>query len=546
MKFLKYILAILCASVMILGGRHISNLTASLRGEQSVDDISEVERPIETSHDVIPAPAAVHHEERFQLDAEIQARVDEILARGSRPSSREVEASLVTVAQSVVTAAEEPLGHPLSSPKIELPLLDIPDARVLNSPSIRNAAGVSKSKSIRHQAPLHERMLTPGNFLYLGGFRPPHFDRNQAAFSLGGWGITLRPDGDPSGAPDSCPGSLYIVGSQAKQLVAEISIPEPYISGKRIIDELPVAEILQQFGDITGGIREQLTAGSSEPFQIGGMQFVGNRLHWTIYKYYNVETHDYFSHGTSSPFTSRPFPEGLWHLGPVGTGQSVWHSYKHAGYIFEIPDAAAKNWFGGRNLISGLQIATGLNIASHGPAMYAYSLPAHGTAHGTSLDAVPLVVSDIDRPAPGFHPADRWTGGAWLTLGNKHAVIIAGRKSLGPVYYGDARPQDCTPDKGFHGTPYEAQILFYSPEMLAHAARQSVDPYQVTPWLQWNQDTPGGDFSQYLFPSCNQHIGGVTYDRKNSLLYVCQIDAGATRDFEYEFLPVIHVFRIVD
>lgn len=399
---------------------------------------------------------------------------------------------------------------------------------------------------IRHAAPLHEQMVTPGNFEYLGAFRPPHVKTPEATFSFGGWAMAYYDRGDEGGENDGHPGSLFLTGHRQQDLVAEISIPRPLISATHSMDELPVASVLQPLSDMTGGIRKFMTQGSSEPFQIGGLCVVSNRLHWTLYKYYNVQTIDYPSHGTSSLTLSNPAPEGLWHLGPSNSGQSQWNSYKHAGYIFDIPEDQARQWwFGGRNLISGLQIATGLNIASHGPAMFAYSLPVRNAAERPDVDAIPLLYNDLSRPSPEFVPSDRWTGGAWLTLNDKQTVIITGRKSLGQSYYGEARPQDCSTDKGFHGAPYEAQVRFYAPQALAASAAGKTDPTSITPWDVWDHDSPGGGFNQYLFPACAQFTGGLAYDRKNNLLYLAQIDAGTTTGHPYEPLPVIHVFRIV-
>lgn len=547
----RLLIALLCGVAAIFGAWATGNFSESpsdgdLPGDANSSNISAAmtsspygdER---TAHD---APS------EYRVDPAVQNRINEILGK-SAPSD---SAGSDEPAESQV-AAKPTFGFGQSTQELAAGSLDerfhalptnddgLSENAILTAQPKRTSR---TSVAIRHKSPMHDSMVTPGNFEYLGGFRPPHFDRNEKPFSYGGWGIAYRPNGDPDSPDDGFPGSLYIVGNPTHQFVAELKIPRPLVSKRKDIDELPVAGFIQHFGDITGGSRERLTAGSSEPFEIGGLQFSQNRLHWTLYKYYNVENVDYPSHASSSPFTSQPMPEGLWHLGPANSGLSVWHSYKHAGYIFEIPEQAANAWFGGRNLISGLQIATGLNIASHGPAMYAYKLPPNGTPSGTSLNAVPLLYNDIDIPAPGFHPADRWTGGAWLTLGNKHSVIIVGRKSLGPVYYGEARPTDCTPDKGYHGTPYEAQMLFYSPESLARAAKQDVEPTQVIPVHSWNSKATGGGFSQYLFDTCQQHIGGVAYDRARGLLYITQINAGATRDFEYEFLPVVHVFRLVE
>lgn len=413
-----------------------------------------------------------------------------------------------------------------------------------NDPSARGEFG--ESPSVRHPAALHDTMITPGNFEYLGAFRPPRIEQNGTTFAYGGSCVAYRSDGDLSGPRDGYPGSLYLVGHQNHQKVAEISIPVPHYSEYRRADDLPVAETLQPFADMTDGLLAEMTAGSSEHFQLGGLLVTNSLLHWTMHKYYNVSNIDYPSHGTSGLDMQASIADGPWHLGPMHSGRPEWHSYKHAGYLFEIPPGEAKQWFGGRNLISGLQISTGLQASSQGPAMFAYSLPPEGTPPNASLSATPLVWYSEQQPIERHHPADRWSGGAWLTLGNKQAIVIAGRKALGDYYYGEARPQDCTPDKGYHGPPYEVELLFYSPASLIHVANGSLPAVGLAPWFRWDNMSEGGGLNQYMFDTCSQQVGGIAYDRQRNLLYLVQLNAAKTRDHEYDPLPVIHVFRIMD
>lgn len=435
-------------------------------------------------------------------------------------------------------------------------LLKEHDQQVRPSPDGLSAADgdVPPPKSVRpptiprrHAARTHAEMLTPGNFEYLGAFRLPHVRVNNSTFAYGGWALAWRPasqtDGDAE--DDSLPGSLYIVGHREHQKVAEISIPKPVISGSALLDPLPVARVLQPFEDVTGGLLREWNAVSATPFHIGGLSVVGDLLHWTVYKYYNVDGIDYPSHGTTGLNLAASLADGPWHLGPMNSGAPEWHSYKHAGYILQIP-AASRTWFGGKNLISGLQISTGLQFSSQGPALFAYQLPDEGTPANTSLSAIPLAWYSESAPLPQHTPADRWTGAAWLTLGNKEAVIVAGRKGLGPGYYGEARPGDCSQDKGYHAAPYEAQMLFYSPASLIHAAYGQLPAHALQPWLRWDREFDGGSLSQYLFRTCSQEVGGLAYDAEHQLIYLVQISAGCTSDNEYEPLPVIHVFHLVE
>lgn len=408
--------------------------------------------------------------------------------------------------------------------------------------SSKSTQAVSKSEPVVQKSPRHDAMVTPGNFSYLGAFRLPHVQGQKSRFAYGGHAITFCPSGDKSGAADGFSGSLFMVGHKQHELVAEVSIPRPFVSANKDMDELPVAKVVQPFADITVGKREQLTGGSSEAFQFGGMQYLDGRLHWTLFKYYNVSGVDYLSHGLSNTDLSSPSMAGMWHLGPRNSQEAVWHSYKHAGYVADIPKKIADGFFGGRSLMSGLQISTGLSYSSQGPALYAYRPPTGKEAPGSSLDATPLLWYSMDNPIDQHHYADLWTGAAWVNVGGKHAAIIVGRKALGPVYYGESRPTDCYPDKGYHGSSYEVQMLFYAPAHLLRASKKKVA--DVQPFSRWDANTEGGGIDRFMFQKCGRDIGGMAYDRQNNLIYISEMNAALTSDNEWETLPIIHVFRL--
>ena len=431
----------------------------------------------------------------------------------------------------------------------ELPLDTLPAVSLTSDDDLAldgDAVATSKVSAppIPQQTQRHPRMLTPGNFLYLGGFRPEFGEGMNSRFGYGGLAVAFRPDGDANGPDDGFPGSLYMVGHGHHQLVAEVAIPRPFVSPSKNIDELSVGKILQPFADVTAGLRERMTNGSSEPFEIGGLHVLKNRLHWTMYKYYNVNAVDYLSHGLSSVNLSHRAMRGLWHLGPSQSGDPRWHSYKHAGYICDIPKPIAARYFGGRNLMSGLQISTGRQTSSQGPALFAYRIDNEDLPYGSSLSAIPLLWYPMNDPVDQHHPADSWQGAAWLTLGKKHTVIVVGRKGLGPVHYGLPRPGDCYEDKGYHASSYETQVLFYRPEDLVAATRRSVA--SVAPWYRWDSRTPGGGIDRFMYQECRKRIGGTALDRKRNLLYVVEVNAGFSSVNEYEPLPVVHVFRIVE
>ena len=528
---MKYVYVILIAASMVFGSRFIREFTDAIDQQQRQQALATSRLPTESNSSVsndsgagnivetnssttVNLPPAIASQ--VIVSPEIEARIQELLDERNQAQQADDNGE--------ATNGESENG---------------------NTTPTRQVARKSPPP-IRHQAPLHEQMITPGNFEYVGAFRPPHVEDMASSFSYGGWGVAWRSDGDSSSDDDGYPGSLFLTGHLQHQMVAEISIPRPYLSVRRDINELPVAKILQPFGDISGGLQTALTDDPSQPYQVGGMQVVGNSLHWTIYRYYNVEGYDFLSHGISSLDTRHPAVAGPWHLGPFESGAPEWHAYKHAGYICRIPQETADRWFGGRNLMSGLQISTGLQTSSQGPALFAYKLPDGHLEEGGQLDASPLLWYPMDKPINEHHPADRWTGAAWVKLGQKEAVIVVGHKALGPVYYGDPRPGDCNPNKAYHGSSYEVQILFYTPAELIAVAHGQRSAWDIQPWYRWSGESPGGGVTQYMLSTCINDIGGMAFDSERNLLYIVQADAGATSDNEWEILPVIHVFRVVE
>jgi hypothetical protein len=64
--------------------------------------------------------------------------------------------------------------------------------------------------------------------------------------------MTYYSDGNPQGADDGYPGSIFAVGHDHHQYVSEINIPVPVVSPGKNLDELNTATTLQEFQDITG------------------------------------------------------------------------------------------------------------------------------------------------------------------------------------------------------------------------------------------------------------------------------------------------------
>jgi hypothetical protein len=424
--------------------------------------------------------------------------------------------------------------------------LDVPLPKPDPVPDPISETPESDVHSIRHQAPMHPEMITPGNFEYLGAFLPPHLPDEESSFSHSSGVLAFHPDPTRPATETHLPGSLYLTGHMAGQQVAEISIPRPVLSKLKRADDLSRAELLQPLTDVTGGIMRRVSASlDGSPFRIGGLQVAEGRLHWTMHIYYNAAQYDPPTHGSSALDFSQLDARGPWCLGDPESTLPEWHADKHGGYLFQIPPEVSRKWMGGLNLLCGLWTSQGLQNSSHGPAMFAFRSSPDAIPE-TGLPAKPLVWYPNSQPLKDHHAADRWGGGAWLTLGTKQAVIVIGQKALGPVYYGLARAVDCDENKGWHGPPYETQVYLYSTASLIHAAHGAMEPGRIQPWMRWTDQSAGGGFGQYLFPRCYRDVGGVAWDSENSLLYVSQPNSGATSEQPFSAVPVIHVFRLTE
>lgn len=382
--------------------------------------------------------------------------------------------------------------------------------------------------------------ISSEQFQYLGAFKVPEGAIGESTFSYGGRTLAFRSDGDPDGADDGFPGSLFLVGHTYQQMVAEISIPVPITSTTKDASELNRAVTLQPFADITGGLA--MTMSNGDP-RIGGLLWLevqtgqdSPKLYWTVYRWYNVTGDNYLSHGWSDVTLDAPNAQGGWRLGD-------YHNQMTAGYLFAAPHAWAEQNTGGKRLISGLNVAQGVSTSSQGPAMFASAPWLHAEQpppNEAVLDTQPIVyypyTEDNSKDLPGHKIPDKWDDGTWISVGDQAAVIVVGRVSLGEVRYGEPLPSDCDQYKGYHGDPYQPTILFYDPADLAASARGEVEPWEVLPYARWNPEA-------FLFPSCEWYLTGAAFDEANRLLYLVQIDADRVTN-EFEPYPLIHVFRL--
>jgi hypothetical protein len=395
---------------------------------------------------------------------------------------------------------------------------------------------------------------------YLGAFRLPGRS-GASSWQYSGYAMAYRPDGDPDGADDGYPGSLFVLGHDHRQMVAEISIPRPVPSTAKDPSRLETAITLQPFADIRGGLFGELEIPRAGLAVLPSMASgTPARLHFCWGQHLQGFEP---SHGWCSLDLSAPQTAGAWLLG-------MFSNYATNDYLFEIPE----HWAAVH--VPGQLLATGRFRDGHwsglGPALFAYDPSGGGDSpdpgaridsvtplllYGTQLPGVPEISSSDDTAMSSFAEADEWSGGAWLTAGERSAVIFVGTKATGRNWYGfsngveypidgsdDQTPYPEVPpwphdDRGWWSEGIEARIVFYDTDELAAVAEGEADTWQPQPYAALSIDDrlfdPGFDFERdkrYL-------LGAAAFDRERGLLYL--VERMVAQDDERS---LIHVFRV--
>jgi hypothetical protein len=394
-------------------------------------------------------------------------------------------------------------------------------------------------------------LLQPADLEYMGAFRLPDAS-GGSSWDYSGRGLSYYPDGDPNGAADGFPGSLFGVGHDQQQFVSEIGIPVPVLS--KNLAELNTAETLQPFADLTGGI-----FGETEIPRLG-IQYLpplagqsSGKLHFVHGQHFqDFEP----SHGWGELDLGNPQPVGPWDFG----GYS---NYVTSDYLFEIPANWAAAIPGAPRLATG-RFREGV-WGGRGPTLFGYNPAPDGSGpraivplllYGTQQPGQPDILSDESTQMSVYHEDDSWWGGAWLTSGEKSAVILVGTKALGRSWYGFANgvvwEHDCAevnpptcPDvpewpydaRGYWAEDYQPQIIFYNPSDLIAVANGQSETWQPQPYARLDLSAAFINPEISLENYKTDLAGAVAYDRERGLLYIIERLAD-------EYKSIVHVWRI--
>jgi hypothetical protein len=319
------------------------------------------------------------------------------------------------------------------------------------------------------------------------------------------------------------------------------------ISPGKDVGDLNTATTLQDFADVRGTLYQRYHDAGVWEIPRAGLAYLSAqgaqataKLHfcWGVHM---QELDDGPTHGWCELDLAAPQSKGAWRLGG-------YLNYVTADYMFDIPQAWADEHAPGMYLATGRFRDGGQG--AEGPSLIAYGPWNEGNplTQGSTLPAVPLLlygsVYDTNPPAiDGYHHSDEWSGGAWLTAGDRGAVVFAGTKGQGDCWYGckdgtvwpdePPFPPEC-PERGWWSTSFVGQLLFYNPADLAQVAQGTMERYEPQPYATMDVDA-----QLYHLTSTQEwfHVGAIAFDRDHGLLYVVEPFGDGEK-------PLIHVWQV--
>ena len=391
--------------------------------------------------------------------------------------------------------------------------------------------------------------IEPESLKYLGAFRTPEGrGGEELSWCYSGSAMTYNPHGDPGGAVDGHPGSIFATGHEQFQYVAEISIPAPVISEDKNVSRLPRAEFLQFFTDIREpSWREFEIPRAGLAWAAKTQGFPEDMLFYSCVQHLDEEAFR-LSHCACPADLKNKRHLGPWKL--KGT-----RDYLVGDYLFTIP----KDWADMH--ISGMFLASGRfrdgGQASQGPTIFAFSPFVDGklVAAGKELPTIPLlqypsIYDDpkVEKGLRNYSNADAWNGAVWAkSPRGGQAVIISGLKGRGRSWYGyrdgtvwpDEPPYPPEPEgpRGWWAERFVPTFMFYDPEDLAKVAKGAMQPHEPQPYAEL--DISGRVF--HLVKDENwMLLGALCFDETRHMLYMFEHNA----DRE-QMEPVVHAWQLI-
>ncbi len=371
------------------------------------------------------------------------------------------------------------------------------------------------------------KLLYQGDLAYQGAFRLPQGASGGSSFDYGGTALSFNP----------ARGSLFVVGHDWQQQVAEIGVPE--VRQGSTIAALATAVVLQPFVDVTEG-RMRLVDPSGPTIKVGGTLPYAGRLLLTAYVYYDGNGTQSLSHVTAGlNFSIAGTARGPFRVGTLGAGFV-------SGYFALIP-AEWQSALGGP-VMGGQCCLSIISRTSYGPSAFAIDPAQLGVVD--PLPATPLLYYT------GAHPLGPYDGQSLLFNGSTvmagavfpegtRSILFFGKQGVGPLCYGEgtsdaSRQGQPTGDgsiwcydptaggKGYHAYPFESRVWAYDALDLAAVKSGSRQPWDVKPYAVWSFSLPFG----------GQRILGAAYDAKTGRIFLSQ-------EYGDDARPLVHVLSVM-
>lgn len=425
-----------------------------------------------------------------------------------------------------------------------------------------------------------KRLLTPGDFRYLGVFRVPN-PNHEFPFSRGA--MTAR----------IVNGELrfLLIGTHSNEACLEISNPgyDPDFA------RMPTAALVRNWGDI---FQNKRLVGGSLPGEYPmtwGIKWFNNQLYWTYSTAYE-------GNNWNCCFGTTVLNDATGGATAYGPWRATVHSGMFNGHLTEIP-----SWFQrAYNVGPLMQIASvhaGQATAPWGLSLFAFrplpntAPPDPNGAFATpeqnvrSLKVTTLALHDIHHPQPrsanyrccgwtelydcskgssvidalgvfgggrGLPSLDWMDTGVWIDLPEKHGILLLGQlvDSIPGYPYPNGETQAhfwYGPDVCCHG--HDAKPMYLATGPAASTVVNTgwiVDPRQLGEALQGQRSVydvlPAHTFQVTAISGFSRvkrgvlyEYGGMHFDASSRMLYLVERMAVADG---YDPLPVIHVFQV--
>ncbi|MBM3777376.1 MAG: hypothetical protein FJW23_03925 [Acidimicrobiia bacterium] len=351
------------------------------------------------------------------------------------------------------------------------------------------------------------KLVQKGDLVYQGAFRLPAQQLGPSQFAFGGTAMSFSP----------ARGTLFIVGHDWNQRLAEVGIPE--IRNAPSAGGLATAPVAQPFGDPTDGKRNQVNPTDPNDIKLGGTLPVEDGLIVSAFSYYDGGSTQSSSHfksgfdlGTAND-TLGPFRMVAGRVGYV------------SGYMAPVP-AGWQAALGGPAFTGNCCLSV-ISRTSNGPALFTFDPADVGVKNPIPTTA--LVYYPHENPLRAWNTKNDLFNGTTEVRGvvlpeGTRSVLFFGRHGMGTFCYGAGgatKPPGSQPwchdpaseYQGTHAYPYEQYVWAYDANELVEVKNGTKRPWEVKPYAVWTLDPPykGG---------LGRQINGAAYDPATGRIFL--------------------------